>query len=117
MQIIYELISSYLSKTELSKIIQSGEFRGRLLGPLLITGLPLMKNALQSLATIILISLELTAAASAADFFFYINIYNKTKLLYNLKNKQKEKSNNIKQRLNFNQHSPQSNTLVAQCCT
>ena len=29
-----------LSKTQLSKIIQSGRFLGRLLGPLLTTGLP-----------------------------------------------------------------------------
>ena len=29
--------------------------------------------------------------------FFYVNIYKKTKLLYNLKNKQKEKIKNIKQ--------------------
>ena len=31
-----------LSKTQLSKMIQSGGFLGRLLGPLLKTGLPLM---------------------------------------------------------------------------
>ena len=33
-----------LSKTQLHKIGQSGGFLGRLLGPLLNTGLPLMKN-------------------------------------------------------------------------
>ena len=33
-----------LSKTQLSKMIQSGGFLGRLLGPLLKTGLPLMKK-------------------------------------------------------------------------
>ena len=32
-----------LSKTKLSKMIQSGELLGRLLGPLLKTGLPLIK--------------------------------------------------------------------------
>ena len=32
-----------LSKTQLSKMIQSGGFRSRLLGPLLKTGLPLIK--------------------------------------------------------------------------
>ena len=32
------------SKTQLSKMIQSGGFLGRLLGPLLKTGLPLIKN-------------------------------------------------------------------------
>ena len=33
-----------LSKTQLSKMIPSGGFLGRLLGPLLKTGLPLIKN-------------------------------------------------------------------------
>ena len=37
-----------LSKTQFSKIIQSGEFLGRLLGPLLKTRLPLMKSVFQS---------------------------------------------------------------------
>ena len=32
------------SKTQLSKMIQSGGFLGRLIGPLLKTGLPLVKN-------------------------------------------------------------------------
>ena len=36
-----------LSKTQLHKIGQSGGFLGRLLGPLLKTGLPLMKNVLK----------------------------------------------------------------------
>ena len=55
-----------LSKTQLSKIIQSGGFLGRLLGPLLKTGLPLIKNVIKPLAKIILIPLGLTAAAAAA---------------------------------------------------
>ena len=38
-----------LSKTQLSKMIQSGRFLGRLLGPLLRTGLPLMKNVIKQL--------------------------------------------------------------------
>ena len=33
-----------LSKTQLSKMIQSGGFLGKLLGPLLKTGLPLIKK-------------------------------------------------------------------------
>ena len=33
-----------LSKTQLSNVIQSGRFLGRLLGPLLNTGLPLIKT-------------------------------------------------------------------------
>ena len=36
-----------LSKTQLSKIVQLRGFLGRLLGPLLNIGLPLMKNILQ----------------------------------------------------------------------
>ena len=48
-------------------MIQSGEFLGRLLGPLLRTGLPLIKNVIKSLATSVLIPLGLTAAASTAD--------------------------------------------------
>ena len=39
-----------LSKTQLSKMIQSGGFLGRVLGPLLKSGLPLIKNATTPLA-------------------------------------------------------------------
>ena len=56
-----------LSKTQLSKIVLSGGFLGRLLGPLLKTGLPLIKNVIKPLAKSVLIPLGLTAAASAAD--------------------------------------------------
>ena len=56
-----------LSKTQLSKMIQSGGFLGRLLGPLLKTRLPLMKNVIKPLAKRVLIRLGLTVAASAAD--------------------------------------------------
>ena len=56
-----------LSKTQLSKMIQSGGFLGRLLGPLLKIGLPLMKSVIKPLAKSVLIPLGLTAAASAAD--------------------------------------------------
>ena len=56
-----------LSKTQLSKMIQSGGFLGKLLGILLKTGLSLMKNVIQPLAKSVLIPLRLTAAASAAD--------------------------------------------------
>ena len=35
-----------LSKAQISKIINSGGFLGRLLGPLLKTGLPLTKNVI-----------------------------------------------------------------------
>ena len=48
-------------------MIQAGGFLGRLLGTLLKTGLPLIKNVIKPLAKSVLIPLELTAAASAAD--------------------------------------------------
>ena len=56
-----------LSKTQLSNMIQLGGFLGRLLGPLLRTGLPLMKSVTLPLAKSVLIPLGLTAATSAAD--------------------------------------------------
>ena len=55
------------SKAFLSKMIQSGGFLGKLLGPLLKSGLPLIKNVIKPLTKIILIPLGLNAAASAAD--------------------------------------------------
>ena len=53
-----------LSKTQLSKIIQSGGFLGRLL---LKIGLPLTKSVIKPLAKSVLVPLGLTAVASAAD--------------------------------------------------
>ena len=47
-------------------MIQSGGFLGRLLGPLLNTGLPLIKNVIKLLAKSVLIPLGLNASASAA---------------------------------------------------
>ena len=47
--------------------MQSEGFLDRLPGPLLKTGLPLMKNLIKPLAESVLIPLGLTAAASAAD--------------------------------------------------
>ena len=55
------------AKTQLIKMIQSGGFLGILLGPLLKTGLPLIKRAIKPLAKSVLIHLGLTTAASAAD--------------------------------------------------
>ena len=48
-------------------MIQSGGFLSKLLGPLVKTGLPLLKNVITPLAKSVLIPLGLTAAASAAD--------------------------------------------------
>ena len=55
------------SKTQLSKIVQSGGFLGRLLEPSLKIDLTLMKNVLKPLAKSILILLGLTVATSAAS--------------------------------------------------
>ena len=63
----YLLTDVKLSITLLFKMIQSGRFLGRLLVPLLKTGLPLIKNVIKPLAKSLLIPLGLTAAASAAD--------------------------------------------------
>ena len=56
-----------LSKTQIPKMIQSGVFLSRLIGPLLKTGLPLMKNVIKPLAKTVLIPLGLFAAALAVD--------------------------------------------------
>ena len=56
-----------LTTRQVSSMIQSGGFLGKLLGPLLKTGLPLMKSVITPLAKSVLIPLGLTAAASAAD--------------------------------------------------
>ena len=56
-----------LSKTQLHKLGQSGGYLSRVLGQLLKTSLPLMKNVLKPLAKSVLIPLGLTAAASATD--------------------------------------------------
>ena len=55
------------SKAQLSKMIQSGGFLGKLIGLLLKTRLPLMKSVITALAKSVLIHLGLTAAASAED--------------------------------------------------
>ena len=51
-----------LSKAQISKIIQSGGFLGKLLGPLLKTGLPLLKSVIRPLGLLVL-----TAASSEID--------------------------------------------------
>ena len=58
-----QVFANYLSpdvkllKIQLSKMVQSGELLGRLLGPVLKTGLQLMKNIIKPLAKIVLIPL------------------------------------------------------------
>ena len=51
-----------LSKAQISKIIQSGGFSGKILGPLFKTGLSLLKSVIKPLGL-----LGLTAASSAID--------------------------------------------------
>ena len=59
-----------LSKAQISKIIQSGRFLGKILGPLLKTGLPLLKSIIKPLGF-----LGLTVASSAIDAGVQKNIY------------------------------------------
>ena len=73
-----------LSKTQLSKMVQSGGILGRLLGHLLKTGLPLIKNAIKPLAKSVLIPLGLTAAALAADAGIHEKILGSGHNSYNL---------------------------------
>ena len=63
-----------LWKTQLSKMIQSAGFLARLLGQLLKTELPLIKNVIKPLAKSVLITLGLTVAASAADAAIHKNL-------------------------------------------
>ena len=56
-----------LSKAQMNKIIQSGGFLSKLLGPLLKIGLPLITNVIKPSAKSVLSPSGLTAAASAAD--------------------------------------------------
>ena len=65
-----------LSKTPLHKIGQSGGFLGRLLGPLLKTGLPLIGNAFKPLTNSVWTPLGLTAVASATDTAVHKKMFN-----------------------------------------
>ena len=59
-----------LIKAQISKIIQSGGFLAKILGPLLKTGLPLLNSLIKPLGL-----LRLTAASSAIDVGVRKNIY------------------------------------------
>ena len=65
-----------LSKTQLHKIGQSGGYLGRLLGPLLKTGLSLTGYVLKPLSKSVLIQLGLTAAAVTDAAAVNPNYYN-----------------------------------------
>ena len=64
-----------LPKTQFHKIGQTREFLGRLSGPILKTGLPLIGNVLKPLAKSVLIPLELTAAESATNAVVHKKIF------------------------------------------
>ena len=66
METNHRLILSYQKLNYLRQYHQE-DLLGRLLGPLLKTRLPLIKNVIKPLAKSVLIPLGLTAAASAAD--------------------------------------------------
>ena len=82
-----------LSKTQLYKIGQQGEFLGRLLGPLLKTGLPLIRNVFKLLAKSVLIPLGLTAAASATNAAIHKKMFGSGFTTLTISN---EEMNNIK---------------------
>ena len=72
-----------LSKAQISKIIQSGGFLGKLLDPLLKTGLPLLKSFIKPLGL-----LGLTAASSAIDVGAQNKIYGSGKITLVISNKE-----------------------------
>ena len=59
---LYSSANVKSSKTQLTKTVQSGGFLGRLLGWLLKTGFPLLKNILKLLPKYILMQLGLAAS-------------------------------------------------------
>ena len=61
-------------KTQLYKIGKPEGFLGKILGPLLKPGLPLIGNIMKPWAKIVLISLGLTAAAAATDVAIHIRL-------------------------------------------
>ena len=64
-----------LLKFQWHKIGESGGFLGRLLGPLLKTGFPLIGNVLKLLAKSVLIPLGLTATISVTDVAFHKKMF------------------------------------------
>ena len=71
-----------MSKAQISKIIQSSGFLGKLLGPLLKTGFPLLRSVIKPLGL-----LGLTAASSAIDAGVQKKIYGSgtTTLVFEMK--------------------------------
>ena len=80
----------------MQKIGQSGGFLGRLLGPLLTTGFPLIGNVLRPLAKSISIPLALTAAALATNAAIHKKIFGSGTTTFIISN---EKVNNIMEKI------------------
>ena len=80
-------------------MIQSGGFRGRLYGPLLKTGLPLIKNVIKPLTKSVLISSGLTAAVSAVDAGIHKKILGSGTTTLIISNDEMENSMKINQSL------------------
>ena len=70
-------------KAQISKIIQSGGFLGKILGPLLKTGLPLLKSVIKPLGL-----LGLTVASSAIDAGVQKKIYGSGKTILVISNEE-----------------------------
>ena len=93
-----------LSEIQLFKVVQSGVFLSKFIGPLLKTGSPLMKNLLKPLAKSIFIPIGLKAAASAADRNIQKNYRIGDNNINNLKwrNGRYNENSKISQRIWFN---------------
>ena len=77
-----------LSKTQLHKIGQSRGYLGSLLGPLLKTGFPLIRNVLKQLAKSVLIPLGLTVAPSETDVAVHKNLFGLGNIALTISNKE-----------------------------
>ena len=93
-----------LSEIQLFKVVQSGVFLSKFIGPLLKTGSPLMKNLLKPLAKSIFIPIGLKAAASAAERNIQKNYRIGDNNINNLKwrNGRYNENSKISQRIWFN---------------
>ena len=83
-----------LSKAQISKIIQSGGFLAKIVGPLLKTGLPLLKSVIKPLGL-----LGLTAASSAIDAGVQKKIYGSGTTAFVISNEEMNDIMNIVQAL------------------
>ena len=77
---VHQLIKKH-QKTQLHTIGQSGGFLCTLLGQLLKTGLPLMKNVLKAQSKSVLIPLGLTAAGAATNAATYKKMFQESVLM------------------------------------